>query len=228
TVFSSILIGFVKGATDGYDRLYDAPFDINNTKLGLYSIVETTQSNAGPPPPPGMLIRTSIQGLPLLKKKGKKVSLGFVVDEAGMYTIKIDVEYIPMRYKIFLYDVKKNKIVNLRKKAYNFAIYKTGENNKRFKLYYTKSRKDIVVDIPIDKKATLSAYINADNNLIVALKNSTEIVKWIRLFTRNGRTIYKFLHTETFNVSRLKSGVYIVSALLNSNKKINTKIIISN
>ena len=228
TVFSSILIGFVKGATGGYDRLYDAPFDINNTKLGLYSLVEKITKNHGPPPPPGMLIRTSIQGLPLLKKKGKKVSLGFVVDEVGMYAIKIDVEYIPKRYKIFLYDVKKNKIVNLRKKAYNFAIHKTGENNNRFKLYYTKSRKDIVVDIPVVEKAKLLAFVNTNNNLIVELKNSTDIVKWIRLFGRNGRIIYKFSATETINVSRLKSGVYIVSAILNSNKKLNTKIIIVN
>ncbi len=54
--------------------MFDAPFDINEKSLGFYSLVRGNK-------------KTSIQGLPILKRDKKVVKLGFVVDEIGEHTI---------------------------------------------------------------------------------------------------------------------------------------------
>ncbi|MBL4904482.1 MAG: T9SS type A sorting domain-containing protein [Flavobacteriaceae bacterium] len=229
TLYSSTLIGFVKGATDYYDRLYDAPFDINNSKLGLYSIVIQPKSNqGGPPPPPNELKKASIQGLPVLSAVEKIVSLGVVVEQAGKYTIEIDEEFIDEKYAIYLEDTYQDKTVNLKDGAYYFKVRIAGEFNDRFKLHYTKSSLALDVDESVKKELELMVYVDAAKQLNVDLKNTSAKIKHIQLFDLLGREIRSFSPNDLMNISTLRSGVYIVSVKLDSNQKINKKIIISN
>lgn len=94
--FCPILVGFVDGATKSYDRLYDAPYDVNNQTMGLFSLVEGDK-------------RTSIQGRPILKGKKKVVKLGFAVEAPGEYTIQLDEEHINPKYYIYLRDKQEKK-----------------------------------------------------------------------------------------------------------------------
>ena len=229
TLYSSTLIGFVKGATDYYDRLYDAPFDINNSKLGLYSIVIQPKSNqGGPPPPPNELKKASIQGLPVLSSIEKVISLGVVVEQAGKYSIEIDEEFIDEKYTIYLEDNYQGKTVNLKDGAYYFKVQTAGEFNDRFKLHYTKSPLVLDVDKSVKKELELMVYVDAAKQLNVDLKNTSAKIKHIQLFDLLGREIRSFLPNDLMNISNLSTGIYIVSVRLDSNQKINKKIVIFN
>ena len=220
---NTLLIGFIEGATNKYDRLYDAPFNINQKSLGFYSISEEGQ-------------KTAIQGLPELTTDKKEVKLGYVVDEIGEYSIAIQEEHINEDYNIYLTDTEKNVTINLRKTAYTFSIEETGENTNRFKLEYVKKskansdekskEKEVLSVEEIDFKDFI-VYVDSANELIIEYTNSEAIEK-VDLYNIQGRRVVSFNRKQVRNVSNVTSGIYIVDITLSNGKKTNNKIIIPN
>ena len=220
---NTLLIGFIEGATNKYDRLYDAPFNINQKSLGFYSISEEGQ-------------KTAIQGLPELTTDKKEVKLGYVVDEIGEYSIAIQEEHINEDYNIYLTDAEKNVTINLRKTAYTFSIEETGENTNRFKLEYVKKskansdekskEKEVLSVEEIDFKDFI-VYVDSANELIIEYTNS-EAIKKVDLYNIQGRRVVSFNGNQVRNVSNVTSGIYIVDITLSNGKKTNNKIIIPN
>ncbi|MEO9570652.1 MAG: LamG-like jellyroll fold domain-containing protein, partial [Polaribacter sp.] len=76
---NTLLVGFLKGATNEFDRLYDASFDINQTSMGFYTLVNKTN-------------KAAIQGLPELAADEIIIEMGYTVDEIGDYSINIQEE----------------------------------------------------------------------------------------------------------------------------------------
>jgi hypothetical protein len=220
---NTLLIGFIEGATNKYDRLYDAPFNINQKSLGFYSISEEGQ-------------KIAIQGLPELTTDKKEVKLGYVVDEIGEYSIAIQEEHINEDYNIYLTDTEKNVTINLRKTAYTFSIEETGENTNRFKLEYVKKskansdekskEKEVLSVEEIDFKDFI-VYVDSANELIIEYTNS-EAIKKVDLYNIQGRRVISFNGNQVRNVSNVTSGIYIVDITLSNGKKTNNKIIIPN
>ena len=220
---NTLLVGFLEGATNSYDRLYDAPFDINQKSLGFYSILEEGQ-------------KTSIQGLPELTVNKKEVKLGYFVDEVGSYSIGIQEEHINEDYNIYLIDTEKNVTTNLRKTAYSFSINVVGENSTRFRLEYIK-KSDKSSEVESDEKKTLSveeidtkffkAYVDANKELIIEYLNLDDIEK-VTLYNIQGRKVISFNVGQSKNISNLTSGIYIIDIALADNLKISKKIVITN
>ncbi|WP_288955818.1 LamG-like jellyroll fold domain-containing protein [uncultured Polaribacter sp.] len=214
-LYSSILIGFVKGATDNYDRIYDGPFDINQKKLGFYSLAEETK-------------KATIQGLPILTENEKVVPLGFVVDEVGDYLLELSEEYINDSYYIYLEDKEENLILDLNESHYQFTINSVGENNSRFRVIYTKEKKQTLsIDNSLFDDKKLLVYINSSNELVVKHVNSEEIQK-VNIYNILGREVKEFTPQLSKNVSDLKTGVYLVKTKLKGQKTITKKIVIAN
>ena len=218
--YSSILVGFLKGATKSYDRLYDAPYDINNQSLGLFSLVEGDK-------------RTSIQGRPTLKGKKKVVKLGYVVDAPGDYTIQLDEEYINPKYYIYLRDKQEKKLIDMRSRSYTFKVDTVGENLNRFKLIYTKiKRNNALRSESVEEEdeildADLTTYINRNDNLIVELESIDDDIATVSLFNIQGRNVANFAATSTKNVSHLSTGIYIVAVQLESGRRMTRKMAIT-
>lgn len=213
---NTLLIGFLEGATKGYDRIYDAPFNINQKSLGFYSIVEDNK-------------KTSIQGLPKLTEDKETVKLGFVVDEIGEYSIGIQEEHIDNDYFIYLKDNKKDITTDLRAGSYTFTIENTGENNSRFEVIYIKNQKAVLsVDETISESQDVTVFINAAKELTVKQKTNTSEIKRIILYNILGKEVETFFQNERKQVGNLPNGIYLVKIVLANNKKIATKILISN
>ena len=213
--YNSILIGFVKGATDSYDRIYDGPFDINQKELGFYSIVEEDK-------------KASIQGLPLLEEDEKVIQLGFVIDETGEHTISIQDEYINEDYNIYLEDTEENTITDLRKQSYSFSINTIGTNNTRFKIIYSKEKKEtLTINDEVLKDNSFFVSVNSSKELIINYKNLDQIKK-VTLYTILGSEVKSYSINDRKDVSDLETGVYIVKASLDNNKKRMKKIVITN
>lgn len=218
--FSSMLVGFVKGASRSYDRLYDAPFDVNNTTLGLFSLVEGDK-------------RTSIQGLPPLKKKKKVVKLGYVVDEVGEYTIQLDEEHIDDEYYIYLRDRQTKTSIDMRSTSYTFQADSIGENLTRFRLIYTKKKRkkaqtsrEEIVDEELLDITDLTTYVNRDKHLIVELNSIDDEIEKVTMFNIRGSRVASFLHSQTKNVAALRRGIYILAVELESGRTMTKKIAI--
>lgn len=213
--YNSILIGFVNGATEKYDRLYDGPFDINQKSLGFYSLVEEDK-------------KASIQGLPKLIEDEKIVTLGFVVDETGEYSIKLQEEYINDSYYIYLEDTEANVFIDLKEQEYTFTLNTIGENNSRFKIVYSKEKKKTLnIDKINSDELNFSIYVNNAKQLIVDIQKENQI-KEISLFNVLGRKIATFSTDSIKDVSNLTSGIYLVKAALQDNTILSKKIIITN
>ncbi|MFY0630239.1 MAG: hypothetical protein JXR05_07645 [Flavobacteriaceae bacterium] len=218
--YSSMLIGFLKGATDSYDRLYDAPYDINNETLGLYSLIDENK-------------KASIQGLPELKRNSRVVNLGFVVDQVGKYSIQLDEEHIDQDYYIYLVDNLKGKAVDMRRGSYGFTSDVTGENETRFQLVYTKKKKEnleganeITLEDFYDED-DLVAYVNVNRELKVEFDNVVDKISDLVLYTISGQRVIQFKASENTSVANLSIGVYILETKLASGRVIIKKIMIN-
>ncbi|WP_258848475.1 T9SS type A sorting domain-containing protein [Polaribacter sp. WD7] len=214
--FSSILIGFVKGATNEYDRIYDGPFNINEKSLGFYSLIEGTK-------------KATIQGLPLLVEDEKIVSLGFIVDQVGDYSIKLQEEFIEDIYYIYLEDTELGVFVDLnQQEEYPFTIDTVGENNTRFRIIYTKEKKEILSrEDAFFNDNNLSVFVNLEKELIVKYPRSKEINK-ITLYTLLGRMVKVFETNKNKSISDLQTGVYLVKIDMKRGNSITKKIVIVN
>ena len=219
---NTLLVGFLEGATNRYDRLYDSPYDVNQTSMGFYTLVRGDK-------------KASIQGLPVLKRDKKVVKVGFVVDEIGQYSIGIQDETISEDYYIYLRDTEAKVTVDLRQRGYNFTIDTVGENNTRFKIIYTKKKrratqktgKESLTVEEIDSK-DFTVYVDGAKELIVEYDFDVDNVKEVTLYTIQGRKIRTFLGNEAKYVSSLKTGVYLVNTTLINNTNLTKKILIAN
>ncbi|WP_198342471.1 LamG-like jellyroll fold domain-containing protein [Polaribacter sp. SA4-12] len=221
---NTILVGFLKGATNRIDRLFDAEFDINEKSLGFYSLVKGID-------------KVSIQGLPVLKRDKKVVKLGFVVDKVGSYSIGIQDELIDEDYYIYLRDTENKITVDLRQRSYPFTIDSIGENNTRFKVIYTKKKRKSISGKTEGKQSftveeidskDFTVYVDGGKELIVAYDFDVDNVKEISLYNIQGRKVAAFLGAQTKDVSNLSTGIYIVAATLKDNSVFNKKIMIAN
>ncbi len=215
---NTLLVGFLNGATNDYDRVYDAPFNANQTSLGFYSIIDNEA------------YRASIQGLPELKEETKEIKLGYIVDQVGEHTISIQEEHINSDYYIYLRDMESNEIIDLRKSGYSFNIDTIGENNTRFQLIYTKkeNRPEKVLsteDISLTENTLI--YVNNSKELIVDTTINTDK---ILLFDMLGAKVKSYKSNNIVkSVSDLKTGIYFVQLTDKSGATIfNQKILVVN
>ncbi|QOD60238.1 T9SS type A sorting domain-containing protein [Polaribacter haliotis] len=218
---NTILVGFLKEATNRYDRLYDATFDSSQQSLGFYSVVRGD-------------IKASIQGFPELKRAKKVVKIGFIVDELGDYTIELQQEFINEDYYIYLRDTELKKTIDLRKNAYNFTVDTVGENNTRFKIIYTKKKRKESKGLSksngveeIDSK-DFSVYVDEAKELIVEYDFDVDKVNEVIVFDIQGRKVANFTKNQQKIISNLSEGVYIVKAFLENKKIKSKKIVIAN
>jgi hypothetical protein len=210
--YSSILIGFINGATKKYDDLYDGPFDTDNIKLGFYSFTEESK-------------KLTIQGLPLLTEEEEVISLGYVVEEVGEYSIEIQEEHIEDGYHIYLKDLVTGTITDL--KSTNYIFYSEGveENNNRFKIYYTKENRTLSIENKVLNKEELLVYINDEKHLQIKKIKKEKITK-VSVFNMIGNEVLSFNNLNKMDMSCLKHGVYIIRVSLNRGKKVSDKIIL--
>ncbi|WP_165733880.1 LamG-like jellyroll fold domain-containing protein [Polaribacter sp. 20A6] len=215
-ITKTILIGFLEGATESFDRLYDAPFDVEKKSMGFYSFVED-------------VYKATIQGLPVLKEDTKIIRVGYVADEMGDYSIGIQEEQIEEGYNIYLVDTEKEITVDLKQAEYDFIIDAVGENNTRFKVVYSKSKLKTLSKESIEIEAKeLSVYLDAGKELIVIYNNSKDDIDEVSLFNVQGRKVASYKGSQQKNTSNLSPGFYVVKVKLKDSSSLNKKILIAN
>lgn len=197
---SNILVGYIEGATQGKDRLYDAYTRETNT-LSIYSIINDE--------------RMIIQGRALPFDINDEVPLGIVLPEEGQYTIAIDnVDglFLNDTQNIYLEDTYLNVIHNLKAAPYNFTVPNAIDYNDRFLLRYTDET------LSIANFELKGLTIMAPNGDYIKVTSENRPIQSVMVYDILGRVLIDDINIGTtehlIQDQSLSDGTYIVKATL--------------
>ncbi|KIC02530.1 hypothetical protein OA88_08210 [Flavobacterium sp. JRM] len=208
--FKQMLVGYIEGATNDYESIYDGLSYNANAFINFYSIDKGQEF--------------AIQGRALPFKETDLVPLGYSSTIADSFTIGIDnVDGSFTNQGIYLEDKVAGIIHNLRETDYTFTTVK-GTFNDRFVLRYT------------NKTLGTGEFELAENAVLVAVANKeikinafSQTIDKVFIYDVSGKLIYKKekVGNPTLTIENLKSAnqVLVVKVVLD-NKHIETKKVI--
>lgn len=210
---SSILVGYIEGATQEKDRLYDA-FTREINSLSIYSKIDDQ--------------RMIIQGRALPFDEYDQVPLGTVIPQAGEYTIAIgnvDGLFLDDNQNIFLEDTYTDIIHDLRAAPYTFTESEAIDYEDRFILRYIDDTLGLN-ELEIDSGLT----IIAPNSSYIKVHSERSLIESVTVYDLLGRVLFEknTINRNEFvlNNHNLSSGTYIVKAILENGQSKAQKIVL--
>ncbi|MEO7976143.1 LamG-like jellyroll fold domain-containing protein [Flavobacterium sp.] len=170
--FKETLVGYIEGATNGYDDNFDGLSFDANPYIDFYSINNDT--------------KLVIQGRSLPFEDSDIVPLGYKSTIAGNFTIGINqTDGILANHAIYLEDKLTQTVHDLRLANYSFTTA-TGTFNERFVLKYT------------NKALGTHDFENKGNNILVTVVNkiitissSNDNISKVSIYDISGKQLYK-------------------------------------
>ena len=213
-VFKQTLVGYITGATNDYDTMYDADSYDSLDAADFYSV--HGDSNL------------VIQGRALPFDENDTVPLGFRSSSDGDYTINIDqVDGVLANQSVFVEDKLTNTVTDLKNGDYKFSTV-AGTFNDRFVLKYVNVSKSL--SVATDKvDGIIVFYSNNYNTLIIHNEVLDSTVNAVALYNMAGQNIsnWDVKDSDQTNIQipikEISSGIYIVKVKTTkgeSNKKI--------
>ncbi|WP_203256475.1 T9SS type A sorting domain-containing protein [Hyunsoonleella ulvae] len=217
-VFSQIGVGYVTGATDFSDgAFYDAKRIVSSGNAAiLYSIIENDND------------KYAIQGKATSSLNTDEIiKLGFntSIDIATSYTLSIarlEGDFLSNK-NIYLRDLLTNTVHNLSDSDYSFTS-EVGEFNERFEIAFNASSLSNDT-FGVDTNTIKIVQLDSNN---VKFTTETSNFTSITIHDLFGRTLYKLdanSNDETYNLSVLKSSVYIATIELANGTALSKKFI---
>jgi hypothetical protein len=157
--FNQILVGYIDGATNGWDRTYDGVRFGNDSGTSFYSVLHDQD--------------LVIQGRPTPFSDYDIVRLGFKATIHENFSLRLDhFDGLFENHEIYLEDKELHIIHNLKESPYNFTS-SVGKYDDRFVLRYTNVDGGARSSADLDPKVT--AFISEKNLVIEANQNITSI-----------------------------------------------------
>ncbi|AWK04502.1 hypothetical protein HYN56_09760 [Flavobacterium crocinum] len=193
-IFKQLLIGYIAGATNGWDSSFDAVSLDGNKLADFYSI----NSNK----------KLAIQGRALPLEITDKIPLGYRSAVTGNLTISIDhADGDLANQDIYILDKKNNTTHNLRNGGYTFFT-QTGTFNDRFEMRYQADQK-----LGIDEIGSLTQELTViSKNKIISVNSRDTLLKEVSVFDITGKLLHNSRRIDTFNleINDIQSGTQIV------------------
>ncbi|WP_033961031.1 T9SS sorting signal type C domain-containing protein [Psychroserpens jangbogonensis] len=209
---SNILVGYIEGATQEKDRLFDA-FTREVNSLSIYSKIGDE--------------RMIIQGRSLPFDENDQVPLGTVIPQAGEYTIAIsnvDGLFLDDSQNIYLEDTQTGVIHNLRAAPYSFTESEAIDYEDRFILRYTDDA------LSINELELNALSIIAPKGEYIKINSDSSPIDAVIVYDLLGRVIFdkNTINQSEFvlNNHNFSSGTYIVKATLANGKSKAQKIVL--
>ncbi|KFC60919.1 hypothetical protein FEM08_03090 [Flavobacterium gilvum] len=212
--FKQLLVGYIAGATNEFDNLYDALSMDSNTYVDFYSI------NNGN--------NLSIQGRALPFENTDEIPLGYRSTIQGNFTIGIEkTDGVLVNQDIFIEDKVTATITNLKNGPYTFSTT-SGVFNNRFVLKFTAGS--------ISKMSTKVTADTVDKTVLVSVKdkqiniNSLEdVIDKVMIYDLKASLLYEKenVNSNVFSVSNFNSAeqFLIVQVLLKNGQWVTKEII---
>ncbi|WP_191858005.1 T9SS sorting signal type C domain-containing protein [Hanstruepera ponticola] len=175
---STILTGYIEGATMGKDRLFDAGL-MSGSSRKLYTLIDNDDR------------KYVIQGRALPFDDSDIIPLGVIIDQEGEYAIYLeDVDGIfnmDATQDIFIEDVALGTIHNLKESPYFFTPTEMGEFNDRFRIRFTSN------SLGVDEFSTDSNItIMAPNSEYVKINTTFDVIDSVVVYDILGRNLMSF------------------------------------
>lgn len=199
--FKEILVGYIEGATNNYEKRYDGLTFDGNKFLDFYSI------NSGN--------KLVIQGRNLPFTDTDTVPLGYRSSIEGTFTISIDqADGSLTNQPIFLEDKLNNSIHNLTASNYTFTTV-AGTFDERFILRYTNKSLGII-DVEDSEQSVLVSV----KDKIIKVTSTRENISEVSVYDVAGKLLYtrNKVNATELQISNLQSGnqVLLVKTILES------------
>lgn len=210
-LFKQLLIGYIDGATNGFDQNYDAVTANANKYADFYSINE------------GKKLVIQGRGLPFLTTD--MIPLGYRSEIAGELRISIDQADGKLTDQdIYIEDRKTGTIHNLKKSLYTFSTEK-GVFTDRFILRYSAAASLGTDEVTIaDSKVLI-----ASRNKIVTLKSYGSALEDVAVYDITGRLVCSRANLNTFDLEladiQSDNQVLLIKALFEDGNTITKKVI---
>ncbi|OOV29887.1 hypothetical protein BXU11_00805 [Flavobacterium sp. LM5] len=199
--FKQLLVGYIAGATNDWDNLYDGPTFDGQPFVDFYSI------NQGK--------NLTIQGRALPFEATDEVPLGYRSTIAGPFEISIDTRDGQLaQQEIWLEDKKIATLHNLTQGKYTFTAI-NGVENSRFVLKYANKTLGTDDNTLADKSLVISV-----KNKKITVASSEETITQIQIFDLLGRKIY--------DKSKIYAQEYVIDALPSSEQALIVKTTLAN
>jgi uncharacterized delta-60 repeat protein len=192
-VFKQILVGYMAGASNGYDSFFDGTTFNANKYIDFYSICEEKK----------LVIQA--KGIPFNNQD--EITLGYKTTVGGSYSIDLEETNGELKEQgIYIIDKLNNLTHNLKQSPYNFSTLK-GTFNDRFLLHYMDRK--LVTD-SIDKKDTDILIYTKNRQL--QINSSVEYLDKIIVYDVSGKKLYKKndINSTNFVISNLQSDHQVV------------------
>ncbi|MGQ7946091.1 hypothetical protein [Flavobacterium sp. WC2509] len=172
--FKQLLVGYMVGATNDFDNLYDGTTLDGNTFVDFYSIAN--DKNYG----------IQARGLPF--SVTDEIPLGYKTTVAGTFTIAIDnFDGDFTNQDIYLEDKITNKIQNLKSGSYSFTTA-IGTFTDRFVLRYTDTSKTLGTD-EVQAKDGKGVIVSVKNSR-VKINSFDQTISSVNVYDLKGSLIY--------------------------------------
>lgn len=194
------LIGYIDGATNSKDRLFDAETD-NKISLNIYSIIDNERFN--------------IQGKQTPFDDNDIIPLGYKVPSDGLYNIAIgalDGLFESTNQAVFLEDKELNIIYDLRVAPYSFMANE-GVNDNRFNLIFKNALNENTNEVSEN-----NVWISSSTGLTV--HSSIENITSIKVFDILGRVLS--------NKEKVTSKTIVLDQILKTNSGLILEITLEN
>ncbi|APY11140.1 hypothetical protein BWZ22_07740 [Seonamhaeicola sp. S2-3] len=218
-VFNQILIGYVDGATNGYDgSYYDADKIVAPTAYAaLYSSIEDSDK------------KFVIQGKAASSlNEEETIALGFKtnIDVPTLYTMSLaDIQGDFLSGSpVYLKDNLLNKVHDLSVSDYTFTS-EVGEFNERFVIGFSNST--LSTDTALTEASSLK-IVALDNDYVQFSTSNDLQIKSVAIYDILGRVLYNFKgsnSSETYKLSNLKSPVFLAKVELSNGAIISKKAV---
>jgi len=203
-------ISFIEGHSFNYENGFDSElFDLFGTDI-YWSFLEEDK-------------KLAIASVPQITDE-LEIPLSIIIGSDNTITLKIDEKKAIDNTHIYLTDKVLNKIYDLSSSVelnLNKGTYKD-----RFYITFKKTLNTEEETI----NNNLQVYVNKNQNEIIIKKNRSTILKEVKLYNVLGQVIknweIKSSTSNTFPVTRISGGIYIIKVKTRDNTTISKKIII--
>lgn len=178
---STTLVAYANGATNGEDRMFDAPTTTGNG-LDLYSLIGEKAY--------------LIQGRQLPFDVNDQVPIGLNITESGIHTLAINTLqglFNDNDQGIFIEDLLNGTIHDIKTSPYTFTS-ELGFVNDRFVLRFTNTT------LGLEDHDTLNGVAVFEDNEKITVKSPYETIASIDVYDLLGRTLYS---NKTVNLNRI-------------------------
>lgn len=211
--YDETLVGYITGATDEQDNLYDGRTLPAGNVVSIYSILNNTN--------------LAIQGRALPFNNTDVVPLGFSTTITGDFTIGIEnFDGLFNNENIYLLDKTTNTYYDMKTQSFTFNMATAGTINDRFELHYLNGA---LANNNYAFDENTIQIIKKDKH--IAVKSGNETISTVEVFDVLGKSIYfkNKIDANEFNSSdlNLTSQMLIVKVTLDNSVVITKKVLIN-